>query len=280
MKQSIVSAIGMLCVLSWQVSFSQDFRIRLHQTQNSSGTVAVTQADIDAERRFGRRVAAHILGAQPLVDDDRLTRYVNLLGKSLVLYSSRNELEFYFGVLDSPAINAYSAPGGYVFVTRGAIAAAQDEAELAAVLAHEIAHVNAQHIVKELNIRGSQSTNIASFARILTVSSDTARAVIDQAVDQAMQLLFNNGYKVQDEFEADQRAVLLLAASGYDPSALLRFLTRANDASSTRAGEATATHPAIQDRIEKIKLLIEQENLAQDRFYRRVDRFRRYVIQE
>ena len=81
---------------------------------------------------------------------------------------------------------------------------AEDEAELAAVLAHEIAHINSRHIVKQLNIRGTENDQLSVFTRVINASSDTTRVAANQAINSAMTLLFDQGYKVKDEIESSQ----------------------------------------------------------------------------
>jgi len=187
----------------------------------------VAQSDITEEVRFGREVAARIIGRFGLYDKPILTKYVNLVGTVLAMSTNRPELEFHFGVLNTDEINAYAAPGGYIFVTRGALLKMQDEAELAGVLSHEISHVVEKHVVRELNIHGSEDSSAysaaSSLARVIGGSTDAARAAFTQAVDQAMDILFKNGYKREDENQADRDSVMFCALSGYEPSGLVHY---------------------------------------------------------
>ena len=182
--------------------------------------------DIAAEIAFGREVAARILGKYKIVRDDKLTRYINLVGRSVALHCSRPELAFRFAVLDTSTINAYAAPGGYIFITKGALRKFDDESELAGVLAHEIAHAADRHIVKELNIKGADQSAAAGISHLLGAIGDPTRVAFKQAVDNAMNILFEKGYKKEDEYQADQSGTLMLAATGYDPSALSRYISR------------------------------------------------------
>ena len=252
------------------------FRTRLHQIVNSSHTYS----DVQAEILFGRTVAAHLLGRENLLDNTQLTKYVTLVGKSLALHSPRQELEFRFGVLDSDVINAYSTPGGYVFITRGALQLAQDEAELAAILAHEIAHINARHIVKQLNIRSTEQDNLSVLTRVVSASNETTRVAAGQALESAMVLLFKQGFKVQDEMEADQHALLILAATGYDPMALQRYLQRVDEYFSMHPNVKTPTHPSSRQRHANMDQLVNEENLATPQSLILRERFTRYVSKE
>ena len=184
-----------------------------------AGTPAEMRRDVEAEIRFGRDIAAHILARYPLYNDEKQTRYVNLVGKALALHAPRNELDFHFAILDTDSVNAYSAPGGYVFITRGLLNTMRDESELAAALAHEIAHVTLRHVVKALNIHAAETNAQAGFAHLLSGFGDPTKAAFTQAVGKAMDILFNDGLSKADELAADRTAVMLLADTGYDPGA-------------------------------------------------------------
>ncbi len=107
----------------------------VHAFRQRSSDAALSETsseDIKAEIRFGRDIAARVLGRYRLLDDRQGTRYINLLGTALASQAARGELNYHFAILDSNGINAYSAPGGYIFITKGALDLARDEAELAA----------------------------------------------------------------------------------------------------------------------------------------------------
>jgi predicted Zn-dependent protease len=231
-----------------------DFRTRLssqlHENRNLD--------DVRAEISFGRDVAARILGSIALLRNKELTLYLNRIGSAVAASSSRPDLAFHFAVLDTASVNAFAAPGGYIFVTRGALEAMNDEAELAAVLAHEIAHVSSRHIVNELQIR-SQDTEGMSLVSLVAGSSDPVRVALHQMVDQAVNILFERGYKRQDEFESDTLATMLLVLSGYDPTSLRRYLQKISALQADEARELTQTHPPFSERIEHIKTF-EQDN--------------------
>ena len=236
---------------------ANEFRTRLHQAVGEK----TLSEDVIAEIRFGRQVAARILGREKLYSDEALTHYINLIGTALALHSSRNELEYHFAVLDKSYANAYSTPGGYVFITKGAIDMAQDEAELAAVLAHEVAHVTHRHIVKDLNIHGTERANLSGLTRILGAFGDTTRVALSKTVDKAMSILFNTGYNTREELEADQTATLLLAETGYDPTALKRYLQRLATAMQASHGNETQTHPPSAERQQALDTLYAAEGL-------------------
>jgi predicted Zn-dependent protease len=181
------------------------------------------------------------------VGDEALTRYVNLVGRSVALQSTRRgEIPFVFGVVDTDEVNAFAAPGGYVLLTRGALARMDSEAELAGVLAHEIAHVDETHVLDE--IRRSS---------VLADARDEAQLtgfIMDRLAEAGGSLLFT-GLSREDELEADSLGAIYAAASGYRPDGLLRFLERLDEeaAADSSLREWTATHPSESDRVEALR---------------------------
>ena len=237
---------------------SDDFRKRKPQTEESVGT----EDDIKAEVLFGRELAARILGKYSLYREESLSRYLNMVGKGMAQYTNRPEIEFRFAVLDTNMVNAFAAPGGYIFVTKGALAAMEDEAELAGVLAHELAHVNERHIVKELNIKATDDSSAVSLARILSGGTDTMKAAFLQMVDKAVEILFEKGLKKQDELDSDTIATMTLASAGYDPSALSRYLSKIS-VSEKEVRVLSGTHPSFEERIKGIESVL-AENRSTD----------------
>ena len=274
-KHYLAILISICLLLSAGSAFSEDFRKRLHSSANDT----VTEDDIRTEINFGRDIAARILGRYPMLENQDVQRYVQLVGKSLALSSSRPEIKFHFAVLNAEHINAYSTPGGYIFITSAALLKMRDESELAAILSHEIAHVTLKHIVKEFNIKGSDTSALSGISRMVGGSQDTARVAFSQAVDKAMKILFETGFKQADEFASDQEAILLLAATEYDPMSLGRFLKRVSrDANKDK--QKKMTHPPSAERMAAIKKLLRSEGLTRVEFERARKRFRRNVQQK
>jgi predicted Zn-dependent protease len=243
-KVSFTGALALtVCLALPPVSAAEEARRRAHEVAGQEGGAA----DVDAEVGLGREVAARILGRYRLVGDATLARYVELVGSGLARYSGRGELTYHFAVLDTDGVNAYAAPGGYVFVTRGALSTMRDEAELAGVLAHEIGHITQGHIVKELHVRGWEGGASAGLARLLGGAGASAQEAFGQAVDGALEVLFEKGYKIEDELEADRAGMLLLATVGYDPTSVDRYLARATT--------SDANHPSLQERRSRLQEL-------------------------
>lgn len=217
--------------------------------------------DIEKEVIFGREMAAVILGEKAIRYDEKLTRYISLVGHSLLRFSSRSELNFYFAVVESDQVNAYAAPGGYIFITTGALSLMENEAELAGVLAHEIAHITDRHIVSALKIRADDKSATAFISKLATNNVESAKVVFDQAVGQAIDILFSKGLKISDEIEADLQGILLTTMAGYDPTQYVRYLARIQPVIENGQGELSRTHPPFEDRIMRLKSIIGDEDL-------------------
>ena len=237
---------------------TDDFRQRVNQGKD----VFSAEDDVKAEIVFGRVLAARILGKHVFYENDQITAYVNKLGKGLAQFANRPEIEFRFAVLDTDMVNAFAAPGGYIFITRGALAKMDDEAELAAVLAHEIAHITERHIVRELNIKGTDASPVSGFAQVLGGGTGAVRLLFTQMVDQAAEILFDKGLKKQDEFDSDRVATLMLSSAGYDPIALKRYLTKiAGSEKETKV--MSGTHPSFADRIKNVSDILAENQLTE-----------------
>jgi len=227
----------------------------------SAESTDIAREDVSEEIRFGREIAARMVGRFGLYNDPQLMKYVNLVGRSLSQSTNRPELDFHFAVLNTSEINAYAAPGGYVFVTRGAIEKMQDESELAAVLAHEMTHINERHVVKELNIHGTEGSAAGGLARLIGGGTEAARVAFYQSVDKALDMLFKSGYGREDEIQADRGAVLLCALSGYDPSGLIKYFERIGAVKGKTTEILDKTHPPYNDRIAWLKEMIGKEGI-------------------
>lgn len=236
----------------------QDNRLRVDQIQARS---SASTEDVEAEIQFGRELAARILARYRLSDNKGLQHYLNLVGRTLATNSGRPELTYYFAAIESSEINAYAAPGGYVFITTGAIKQMNDEAELAGVLAHEIAHITEKHIVKSVGIKGADSSAISSFSKLLGAANDPSRIAFSQAIDKALDYLFENGLQAEDEYQSDNTGTLIATQTGYDPSALHRYLERIKS-KRTQLAVVNKTHPPFNQRLNQLNQLLTLEGLT------------------
>lgn len=217
--------------------------------------------DITPEQEYyiGRAVAANILGTYPPASDERVNLYLNLLGQTLAQASDRPETfgGYHFVMLDSQEINAFAAPGGLILVTRGMIRLCKSEDALAAVLAHEIAHVQGQH-----GLRAIKTSRLTSAFTIL--ATETAKAYSPAQISQLTEAfegsigdittsLMNNGYSRDLEREADKGAAAILVRVGYDPNALISMLSEMQKQVKPGGPGFGKTHPDPKDRIADLK---------------------------
>ena len=251
--------------------YAGNARLRSHQLKQWASV-----EDVQAEIEFGREVAARIIGKYSLYKDEQLTRYLNLVGKSLAQYSNRPELEFIVGVLDTDVINAYAAPGGFIFITKGALDAMEDEAELASVIAHEIIHISKKHIVKELNIKGSDASAVSGFGRLVGGASDAVKVAFSQTVDRAVKILFESGYKRQAELEADSQGVILASMLNYDPTALMRYFRKVEKIEGEPVSQLKKLYPPFDERISLIKNSLSEAGIEYSGYRKGKERFNAY----
>ena len=243
------------------------------QRISAADTAVSSNEDISEEVRFGREVAARMIGRYGLSTNASLNRYVNLVGQVLARSTNRPELNYHFGVLNTADINAFAAPGGYIFVTRGALEKMQDEAELAGVLAHELIHVNEKHVVRELGIKAQEGSAASGLARLIGGGTETARIAFSQAVDKAIDMLFKTGYKREDEVAADRGAVAICAVAGYDPGGLARYFERIGVEKGKNTEVLDRTHPAYDARIALLRETMTKEGIDPAAFKTRKERF-------
>jgi predicted Zn-dependent protease len=223
---------------------------------------------VDEEKDIGREVSAKMIAAFHVYANDALTRYVNEVGDTVAAQSGRNDIQYHFAVLDSDDINAYSAPGGYVFITKGALALCQDESELAGVLAHEVGHIAAKHVIHEIesaNRKSALASEVGDDVGNLTQNapgSSLYKNAIQNIAKGIIATIFDRGLPAKDEYEADSLGARYAHDAGYPSNGLERFLT-AFETATTQDGKQsymTHTHPPVRDRNERITQLIAQQN--------------------
>ena len=186
-----------------------------------------------------------------LVADERVRAYVGRVGARLAAHAPGYEFPYRFAVVEAPEVNAYAFPGGYVFVNTGAIEAAENEGELAAVLAHEIAHVALRHGTNQASKAYVTRTGL-DLVEALTGGGDTELGRLAAHVAGAgAELLFQN-YGRSSETEADLEGARLMAAAGYDPRDMARFFSRLGETGAARSTEALSDHPDPRSRVAAI----------------------------
>ncbi len=187
------------------------------------------------EYYVGRTVGAMVLDQYPPYDNERANAYLNLLGQSLALASDTPEIfgGYHFLVLDSDDTNAMAAPGGLIFVTRGMLRCAEHEDAVAAILAHEIGHVQAKHglqAIKKFRVTGAL-TNVAITGVKTYGDEDLAEltSIFEDSIFDITTTLIEKGYSRAFEKEADLSALTILQRLGYDPNGMIDMLTVMND---------------------------------------------------
>jgi len=214
---------------------------------------AFTPATLEQEEAIGNAAAATLLGATKPIQDKAVQEYVNKVGLWVALQSDRPDLPWRFAVVDSDDIDAFAAPGGYVFITRGLLQHMHSEAELAGVLGHEITHVVLKHHLNAL--QRAAKLDLAGQAAQVGLASKGYNSTLDQQafekVSNATRNLYSKGLDKDDEFDADRAGVVLAARAGYDPYGLLAVLQTLEgvDPKSGRVQLLLATHPSPEDRI-------------------------------
>lgn len=212
------------------------------------------EIDYKTERTIGESLALE--GLQKFgvpLKNESLQQYVNLVGNAVAKNSKRATIPYQFAVLDSTVQNAFAVPGGVIFVSRALVSILSDEAELAAVLAHEVGHVSAKHALK--------STQRAQFFEgVGTITAASVRGdkgkKFASAIGDMQTVLFDKGLDRDMEFEADLAAMETTYRTGYDPSALIRVLEKLQKleaSSKEKKGSWFSTHPPLSERIERLR---------------------------
>jgi predicted Zn-dependent protease len=208
---------------------------------------------LEKEVAVGRQFAQEIDRSAKLIDDPVIAEYINRVGQNLVLHSDA-KVPFTIKVIDSDEVNAFALPGGFFYVNKGLILTADNEAELAGPMAHEIAHVAARHGVEQAS--KGQIVNWGTLPLIFL--GGWGGFAIQQAAAIAIPVGFLKFNRAAEE-EADMFAAQYMWASGYDPHALVTFFEKLQSKEKKKPGTMAkifSTHPIVGDRIEKVNALI------------------------
>jgi len=251
----------------------------------TTAAVSKTFEDITPSQEYyiGRTVGATILHKYKPFDKEEPIRYLNTLGQALALASERPETfgGYHFMILDTSEINAFAAPGGLIFVSRGLIHCCKTEDALAAVLAHEIGHVQLRH-----GLQAIEKGRITS--AVTTLAAESGKNLGGQqlaeltksfegAITDITGTLVNNGYARKLEFQADASAVKTLKNIGYDPNALVAMLEEMDRHLKPGGMGFAKTHPKPQDRIDELRKIIRTTNPPSTPSKARVERFETFL---
>jgi predicted Zn-dependent protease len=218
---------------------------------------------LEDEYYLGRAVAANILAVyKPYTRNPEMTQYLNRICQTLAIHSSQPVTfnGYHVIILDSPEFNAFASPGGHIFVTKGLVQAATSEDMLAAIIAHELAHIILKHsieIINDMKLPGEMSAIADKAADFAGRDSSSAQRLMffRNSVSKAMDTMLKNGYSQSQEFNADGEAMVLLASAGYDPSALPDMLKVLQRVQRSQKGGFNATHPSPAERIANVEKL-------------------------
>ena len=235
---------------------------------------------LEDEYYLGRAVASEILKTyKPYTGDSALTAYLNKICLTITVNSSKATLYsgYHVEILDTNEICAFASPGGHIFISRGLIACASSEDALAAVIAHEVAHIQHRHVaamlesertVNQLTAAADRAASMA--ARNLSAQEKNA-LLFRESLSVSVNMLFRDGYSRDQEFEADREARLLLIGSGYDPEALGEILGVLSQRS--QPGNMSRTHPSPAERIMRLAGFQGQSGTGRSTLPLRVPRF-------
>ena len=223
---------------------------------------------------LGRAVAANILTSyMQYTGNPELTRYLNQICRTIVINSNFPELYngYHVMILDSPEFNALATPGGHIFITKGLVEACNSEDMLAAIIAHELAHIMLKHslsIIEDMRFYDEMS---AMADRAVQFAGNTEAAArftyFRNSVAATIDTLVKNGYSQDQEFEADEGSIVLLAGSGYNPQALLEILQILQNVQHSELGGFNYTHPTPSERIEHAARYASQFRIQDTRSY-------------
>ena len=251
MNLLLAATVARVSVPPAQAQFGLGNMVKSVKTAKKVGD-SMREIGPEEEIRIGGDLAGMILGAAPLVDNEAEQHYVNRVGMWLAQHTSRADLPWHFGIVDTDDVNAFSTPGGYVLITRGLFDRFRNESELAGVLAHEIAHVVQKHHLHALQ-NELRTSALAEAGSSVAASQGGIAGFVSGQVIKAGKTLYTRGLDKGDEYEADRMGVVIAARSGYSPYGLVGVL---QTLSAEQADKGLAlmmkTHPNPTDRMERL----------------------------
>jgi predicted Zn-dependent protease len=244
----------------------------------STDAIGRAAEEITPEQEYyiGRAVGANILTSYKVyTQNPALTGYLNRICNTIAINSPKPELfnGYYVAILDSAEINAFATSGGHIFITRGLIDCTKSEDALAAVIAHEIGHIQLQHSIKAIKTSRITQALLETGSAAATVATNQLSLgeltdIFDESVNDIVTQMVNNGYSQDQEFDADSLALSLLASAGYEPSSLVDMLRSLEQAQPGRPGGFNKTHPAPGQRITNVNKTLKNYTVPDTRPFR------------
>jgi predicted Zn-dependent protease len=213
---------------------------------------------IEDEKKIGREFHDKLAAGNYLLRNPKINAYINKLGNKVLAKSEKAPFDFHFYVIKSAAVNAFATPGGYIYLNRGLINLVENEAELAGVIAHEIAHVNGRHIAQI--VEKATKINVATIAAMLAaafIGGDLSGAAMGFSLATATTLTLK--YSREHEEEADRLGLETLVAAGYNPEAMPDFmkLMKRYEFYSNSVPSYFLTHPGTDERIRYMDAMLQ-----------------------
>lgn len=255
MKRILIILLLTITSLNAQVG-EKDIRANVLRSQD-----VFKKLTLEQEYYLGRAVGANILSKYTVLNDPEINGYINKLGLGLTLLTKKTQTYggYHFLVLDSDEINAFAAPSGHIFITKGLIKLAESEDELAAILAHEISHIVLEHgtlAIKKASLGSVYSDIVSKAVEDMTDDEfNQLQAFFVDSVLKTTQVFINTGYSKKVEIEADQYTVYIMKKAGYDPRALNTILARMHEHFTDNNRGFSKTHPKPFERVKYIKEL-------------------------
>jgi predicted Zn-dependent protease len=219
------------------------------------------QPSQEQEREMGAADAAKVDSQLPIVHDTVIEQYINTLGRSMASQTSRRDLDWRFAVVNSPEVNAFALPGGFIYVNRGAIEQADRLDELAGIMGHEIGHVVERHSVQQMQQMKKQEVGIVMLCTLTHVCRTIGGQVLVGVAAEGKRA----HYSQHDEAQADSEGVVNTTRAGIDPEGLPSFFQKMLDkqaANPTLVEVFFSTHPTDQSRVAETRKQIAETPAA------------------
>ncbi len=241
-------------------------------TAGSALSKAMEDITPENEYYIGRSVAATLLTNYGTYNNATIEKYLNKICQVLVINSETPEIfnGYHVKLLNSKEVNAFSTSGGHILVTRGLVDCAKTEDALAAVLAHEIGHIQLKHSLKAIKTsRYTDALKQTANAAATAAGKEALASTLDGMVGDVVTQMVNNGYSQTQEFEADDMALSLMASAGYSPIAMKEMLTIMKSHQGSSKTGFYKTHPSPEKRITNVEKSIKSYKVVDTRSYRK-----------
>ncbi|MZG29456.1 MAG: M48 family metalloprotease [Nitrospinae bacterium] len=204
----------------------------------------------EEEKAIGGRLAVEVFNRYGgPYNDPELVRYINLVGRAVADVSNRPDIDYHFAILNTEYPNAFATPGGYVFVSIGLLRMIENEAQLAGVLAHEVAHISQKHALKTLE----RSRSLQGVSALTLTVMDENPGMFDKLIDEVSNVLFTKGLDKNLEFEADKYGREFAYRMGYYPGGLQSFILKLGKSRAGNKSIFMSTHPSAGERYNILK---------------------------